>query len=41
MTHAWLEWETSLGHFVLDPTLNWRAVRVSDFNRDSHIPYYA
>jgi predicted transglutaminase-like cysteine proteinase len=41
MTHAWLEWETSRGTFVLDPTLNWRAVRVSDCNRDSYIPYYA
>jgi hypothetical protein len=40
-THAWLEWENARGTFVLDPTLNWRAVRVSEVKRDSYIPYYA
>jgi predicted transglutaminase-like cysteine proteinase len=40
-THAWLEWETSRGTFVLDPTLNWKAVRVREFDRESYIPYYA
>ena len=40
-THAWLEWDTPNGSYVLDPTLNWKAVRTSEFKRDSYIPYYA
>jgi predicted transglutaminase-like cysteine proteinase len=40
-THAWLEWETSRGNFVLDPTLNWRAEPAREFKRDSYIPYFA
>src|SRR2546423_3396194 len=26
-THAWLEWTTSAGTFILDPTINWTALR--------------
>ena len=29
-THAWVEWETERGTYVLDPTLNWMAFRSSD-----------
>ena len=37
-THAWLEWENEGRTYVLDPTLNWRAYRISDFGRYSYIP---
>jgi hypothetical protein len=40
-THAWLEWETQTGSYVLDPTINWRAYRTSDLDRRSYIPFYA
>ncbi len=40
-THAWIEWETTNGSYVLDPTINWRAYRASDVARRSYIPYYA
>lgn len=38
MTHAWLEWKTSEGTYLLDPTINWAACR-SD--QASYIPFYA
>ena len=40
-THAWLEWETDSGSYVLDPTLNWQAYRAGDLDRRSYIPFYA
>src|SRR2546423_14270096 len=40
-THAWLEWNTSDGTYILDPTINWSACRVSRFGRSSYIPLYA
>lgn len=40
-THAWLEWNTSNGTYILDPTINWSAYRVSRFGRSSYIPLYA
>ncbi len=40
-THAWLEWDSNSGSFVLDPTLNWKAFRTSDVGRRSYIPFYA
>jgi hypothetical protein len=40
-THAWLEWDTQTGSYVLDPTLNWRACRTSDVGHRSYIPFYA
>ena len=40
-THAWLEWETDGSSYILDPTLNWQAYRVSDLDRRSYIPFYA
>lgn len=40
-THAWVEWETANGSYVLDPTINWMAYRGSDVGRSSYIPFYA
>ena len=40
-THAWVEWETEGGTYVLDPTINWRAYRGKDLGRRSYIPFYA
>jgi predicted transglutaminase-like cysteine proteinase len=40
-THAWLEWETANGSFVLDPTFNWRAVQVQQLSAKKYIPLYA
>jgi len=40
-THAWLEWETETGTYVLDPTINWQAYRGRDVGRRSYIPFYA
>jgi predicted transglutaminase-like cysteine proteinase len=40
-THAWVEWETEGGNYVLDPTINWMAYRSSDLGSRAYIPYYA
>lgn len=40
-THAWLEWATATGTYILDPTINWRAYQGSDVGRRSYIPLYA
>ena len=40
-THAWLEWDSDAGSYVLDPTINWRAYRISDLGSRSYIPFYA
>lgn len=40
-THAWLEWDTRNGSYVLDPTINWIAYRSTDLGRRSYVPYYA
>lgn len=40
-THAWLEWTTSNGTFILDPTINWSAFRAEKTGRSSYIPLYA
>ena len=40
-THAWLEWETTKGTFLLDPTFNKVAERVSDYSPARYIPHYA
>ncbi len=40
-THAWLEWDTRTGSYVLDPTINWMAYRSSALGRHSYIPFYA
>jgi predicted transglutaminase-like cysteine proteinase len=41
MSHAWLEWDTPNGNYVLDPTFNWRACRIEDFRRDNYVPRFA
>jgi predicted transglutaminase-like cysteine proteinase len=40
-THAWLEWTASSGTYVLDPTINWSALRAEDLGGRSYIPLYA
>lgn len=40
-THAWLEWETETGSYVLDPTINWKAYSSREVGRRSYVPYYA
>jgi hypothetical protein len=40
-THAWLEWTTSGGTYILDPTINWAAFRAERTGRSSYIPLYA
>ncbi len=40
-THAWLEWTTNDGTYVLDPTMNWAATRADRVGRSSYIPLYA
>lgn len=40
-THAWVEWETDTGTYVLDPTINWRAYRGREVGSRSYIPFYA
>ena len=41
MTHAWLEWETNTGTYVLDPTFHWTASRAEKIGRGSYVPLYA
>src|SRR5689334_384875 len=40
-THAWLEWTTAAGTYILDPTINWSAFRAEKTGRSSYIPLYA
>jgi hypothetical protein len=40
-THAWLEWTTTNGTYILDPTILWSAFRVEHIGRSSYIPLYA
>jgi hypothetical protein len=40
-THAWLEWTTANGTYILDPTINWSALRAERAGRSSYIPLYA
>jgi predicted transglutaminase-like cysteine proteinase len=40
-THAWLEWDTTSGTYLLDPTFNRTIERVSDYDPSSYIPHYA
>lgn len=40
-THAWVEWETASGTYILDPTINWLAYRSSDLSPSAYQPYYA
>ena len=40
-SHAWVEWDTQSGSYVLDPTINWRAFRTGDLGGRSYVPFYA
>ena len=40
-THAWLEWATTNGTYILDPTINWSAFRAERAGNSSYIPLYA
>lgn len=40
-THAWLEWETANGSYVLDPTFNYAATPFQKINRNCYVPLYA
>lgn len=40
-THAWLEWETTKGTFLLDPTFNTSVERLSEYDPARYIPHYA
>jgi transglutaminase-like putative cysteine protease len=40
-THAWLEWETTMGTFLLDPTFNTAVERVGGSEPTRYIPHYA
>ena len=40
-THAWLEWSTDGGTYVLDPTILWSACRADELRGNSYLPLYA
>ena len=40
-THAWLEWDTTSGTYLLDPTFNRAVERVGDYDPAMYIPHYA
>ena len=40
-THAWLEWSTENGTYVLDPTILWNACRTDELASNSYKPLYA
>src|SRR4029077_20321586 len=40
-THAWLEWTTANGTYILDPTINWSACSAARTGPSSYIPLYA
>jgi predicted transglutaminase-like cysteine proteinase len=40
-THAWLEWDTTRGTYLLDPTFNSGVERVEEHDPATYIPHYA
>jgi hypothetical protein len=40
-THAWLEWSSIDGVYVLDPTINWVAYRIDGIGKNKYVPFYA
>jgi predicted transglutaminase-like cysteine proteinase len=40
-THAWLEWDTKKGTYLLDPTFKRSVQRVSDSRLVMYVPHYA
>jgi hypothetical protein len=41
LTHTWVEWTTSSGTYVLDPTINWMACRADRIGSRAYTPFYA
>jgi hypothetical protein len=39
-THAWLQWETAKGTFILDPTFSGHVVRAEEHSSSKYIPLY-
>lgn len=39
-THAWLEWQTASGRYLLDPTFNYSVTRAEKVRRNSYLPLY-
>jgi hypothetical protein len=40
-THAWLEWDTTRGTFLLDPTFNSSIEPVGERDPATYIPHFA
>jgi hypothetical protein len=40
-THAWLEWQTANGSYLLDPTFNYAGTRIEKVRRNYYVPLYA
>lgn len=40
-THAWLEWDTTHGTLLLDPTFNNAVQRVEEHDPTTYVPHYA
>jgi hypothetical protein len=40
-THAWLEWDTTRGTYLLDPTFNNAVQRVEEQDPATYVPHYA
>jgi hypothetical protein len=40
-THAWLEWQTREGSYVLDPTFNDMPTRTAEISPTTYVPLYA
>lgn len=41
VTHAWLEWETKEGNYMLDPTFNNIAINTAELSPMTYLPLYA
>ncbi len=41
VTHAWLEWETTEGSYVLDPTFNQVPINTAEISPMTYVPLYA
>jgi hypothetical protein len=41
VTHAWLEWETNEGSYVLDPTFNEMPIKTAELDPMTYVPFYA
>jgi hypothetical protein len=40
-THAWLEWETAAGSYMLDPTFNEMPVKATELDPMTYVPFFA